>query len=128
MKDSQRVVVVDGLPETEEVLKAVLEPRGVAVSRCRSNRLADVQRNESPPWLLVVHDSSDAASAISATAAAAASSWESVPRVVIGRAEIAETPSPEPAGRLSHPFQYRELIQAVEQLLSEPRSTPRRAA
>ena len=36
MTAKQRVLVVDGLSETEEVLRAVLEPRGLMVDRIRS--------------------------------------------------------------------------------------------
>lgn len=123
LKDSQRVMVVDGLPETEEVLKAVLGPRGVSVSRCRSHTLARSLEDQDPPQLLVVHGGSGA----SAGDLGAASGWNSVPRVVIGAAELAGPADDAVPGILSHPFHYRELIQAIERLLAEPPANRRPA-
>lgn len=106
---NRRVVVVDGLPETETVLRAVLEPKGIAVSRCRRNRLPEYERTQPRPEVLVVHEESPKD--------LSASSWSDVPRVFIGRIE--HDPSTTADERiLANPFQYSELLSAIERTLS----------
>lgn len=119
LNSQRRVVVVDGLPETAAVLQAVLEPRGIAVSRCRRNRLADQQSAAAPPELLVVHDSDETEPAETESA-----DWPSVPRVVIGR--IDSNTSCE--SLLESPFLYGDLLRAIDRVLDSSVDTVRRAA
>lgn len=104
LRNSSRILVVDGLSETTEVLKAVLEPRGHAVSRLRPDQLADQPR----PHLVIWHDDES-------------NEWSGqlpfgdVPRILIGKTRVAD--SANAAQRFSPPFQYSELMQAIEQLL-----------
>ncbi|MGC1275818.1 MAG: hypothetical protein WBC44_19095 [Planctomycetaceae bacterium] len=117
MTSGQHVVIVDGVPETAEVLREVFEPRGHRVDRIRSFDSATTPTERS---VLVVHD--DAASDVDRRF-----KYGTVPRIVIGTITTEDVaPSPGDERRLSQPFQYAELIRAVEELLAEPPS--RRAA
>jgi CheY-like chemotaxis protein len=115
---AQRVLVVDGLSETEEVLRAVLEPKGLEVDRVRGAdtvvfsraRLAAKKR----PSLVVLHVEDGR------TPMPASDGWQNVPRIVIGATKDAS-----PSGLAAHehhlekPFQYGELIRTIERLLAE---------
>ena len=105
--NSPSILVVDGLSETTAVLKAVFEPRGHAVNRVRQSELPS--GSASRPRVLVWHanDSEDSQAAIR---------FDGVPRIVIGRGAV-------PIGdsrRFSQPFEYGELLQAIESLLAAP--------
>lgn len=109
MDHGQRVLVVDGETETEEVLRAVLEPRGLRVDRIRS--MAGSNETLRPSLLVIDDDGSD-------PPAAPSEQWQSVPRIVIGTARVPEGSGSDPTRHfLRKPFQYPELIAAVEQLL-----------
>jgi CheY-like chemotaxis protein len=108
----QRVLVVDGLSETEEVLRAVLEPRGLSVDRIRSAG-ADELASKRRPSVMVLHVDEDPAPA------AAPAGWQNVPRIVIGSTKVhdaCETATED--HYLEQPFQYGELIRTIERLLS----------
>ena len=108
MAKPERVLVVDGIAETAEVLRAVLEPRGLQVERIRGHRLPDVENRRSPS-VVVLHEESSPA----------AGSWPGVPRVVIGSYEPGtDDPGGNGLRRLPGPFQYPELIAAIEDLLT----------
>ena len=105
-----RVLVIDGLSETEEVLKAVLEPRGLTVDRVRGGEL--VEQASFPPSVVVIHLDESRQTAIESN------EFPNVPQVIIGSAEIASCSDAVCRHQyLRKPFQYRELIQAIEQLL-----------
>lgn len=114
MTNGQRVLVVDGLAETEQVLKAVLEPQGLKVNRIRTHFPQDVP-SPLPPHVVILHeDPSD-------EFPAQAESWADVPRVIIGSVAVSRSEAPKSGPReqyLSQPFHYGELIQAVETLLN----------
>jgi hypothetical protein len=104
----QRVLVVDGLSETEEVLRAVLEPRGLAVDRVRGPG-AEQSAAKRRPSLVVLHVDEE----VQPNA-----DWHDVPRILIGAAKlngISESSAGE--HHLEHPFQYGELIRTIERLL-----------
>lgn len=113
MANPERVLVVDGISETAEVLRAVLEPRGLQVERVRGHRLQDVENRRSPS-VVILHEES----------APAAGRWPGVPRVIIGSCQPGEDGAPANGSRrLAGPFQYPELIAAIEDLLAgSPRS------
>jgi DNA-binding response OmpR family regulator len=117
VSSGQRIVVVGGLAETEQVLKAVLEPRGLQVERIRDREFSDDRASVAPPRIVVLHhDDPPSERAVRVRVAR----WEDVPHVIIGSAEFAE-PAVDGNGQfLPKPFHYRELIGAIEQLLSEP--------
>ena len=109
MVSSQRVLVIDSETETEEVLKAMLEPRGVRVHRIRDKRDAESQHELLAPSILVIDDDG------SPPEFSQVNGWCGVPRVIIGSTSL-------PDNRrhvLQKPFQYAELIQAIERLLAE---------
>ena len=105
--NSPSILVVDGLSETTAVLKAVFEPRGHAVNRVRQSELPSGPASR--PRVLVWHanDAEDSQAAIR---------FDGIPRIVIGRGGGA-MPSGD-SRRFSQPFEYGELLQAIESLLA----------
>jgi hypothetical protein len=97
---------VDGPSETTEVLRAVFEPRGHAVNRVRQSQLP----NGSSPRVVVWHTNESEETTVPER-------FDGVPRVVIGRTRVTEAASATP--RFSQPFEYRELLGAIESLLTE---------
>jgi len=114
----QQVVVVDGVPETAQVLRAVLEPRGHRVERVRGYEAGSAANRGA---VLVLHDDG-------ASDKARRHKYGTVPRVIIGSLLSAdgETGVGTEEQRLAQPFQYAELIRAVESLLATDET--RRAA
>ncbi len=112
MTAQQRVLVVDGLSETEEVLRAVLEPRGLSVDRIRS-AATDELASKRRPSVMVLHVDEDPAPA------AAPAGWQNDPRIVIGSTKVNDAGDTATEDHyLEQPFQYGELIRTIERLLS----------
>lgn len=108
----RRVLVVDPESATEEVLKAVFEPKGLQVDRVQD--LNSPRRHGSAlPSLLVIDD--DGLS----TEPAQTNEWGSVPRVIIGSARLPANTIGKRQRYLQKPFQYPELIRMIDQLLAE---------
>lgn len=138
MVSGQRVLVVDGLAETEEVLRAVLEPRGCQVESVRGRHTSRTVTDSGKTVLVLHEDHRAPRQAVSNDAAPgestdwnASEEWEAAPRVVIGKASwprrrlLSEAGLSGAAGAggtgnryLSQPFQYGELVQAIEELLA----------
>jgi DNA-binding NtrC family response regulator len=114
---AQRVLVVDGLAETEEVLRAVLEPKGLEVDRIRGAETSDFGGNKRTakrrPSVVVLHIEDGPAEMPTSD------DWHDVPRILIG-AEKTDGSSNSPAVEhyLEKPFQYGELIRTIERLLA----------
>lgn len=108
--NTPRVLVFDGLSETETVLRAVFEPQGASVERRRSSETS--VRDCLPPQVVVV-DLDDPACPASADAA-----WPDVPRVVLS--SDPHQFDDAPAGFLEKPFDYPELVRLVQSLLDLP--------
>lgn len=115
--NGQRVLVVDGSSETEEVLKAVLEPHGLEINRIRTHLPQNLQ-DASPPHLVILHEEAVEKSS------SVAKAWPDVPRLIIGSVTLPDrerrvvSESKPREEYLSLPFHYRDLIQAVETLLA----------
>ncbi len=109
VRSTSSILVVDGLSETTEVLKAVLEPRGHAVCRLRQSQLSDQPK----PNLVIWHDDNVGQDS-------SANAFPDVPRIVIGKTQIVASTADAP--RFSPPFQYGELLQAIESLLASENS------
>lgn len=105
----QKVVVIDGVPETTQVLRAMLEPRGHRVERVRG---FDPELATRCNAVLVLHDDG-------ASEATRRRKYGTTPRVVIGSLTSDQVPCPpeQEERRLIQPFHYAELIRAVESLL-----------
>ncbi|MFN0197318.1 MAG: hypothetical protein ACKVT0_11285 [Planctomycetaceae bacterium] len=114
------VMLWGGQTETEEVLRAVLEPRGYKISRFSPKGTGEYssdfnpsngENDISPPQLLVV-DHDDAT-------VPPCDRWSGVPRIIIGK--MKSRPAEGLAGTrhklFSHPFEYGELIHAIESML-----------
>jgi len=112
---SQRVVVINGIRETEEVLRAVFGARGYEVSRLRQVPPPDSPRSCERPQVVVVDLEDDEA----ADTLSGEQNWRDVPRVMIGprTATRGETVRSSDICYLPKPFQYPELVQAIERLL-----------
>lgn len=121
MLNGQRVLVVDDVSDTEEVLRAVLEPRGLRVDRIRGESPAGSLEKSVPPSVVVIDEE------LTPVRLKHSQAWPAVPQVIIGSAifDDAETTdgdpqAPENAERqyLRKPFQYAELIQAIEGMIA----------
>ena len=112
----RRMIVVDGLAETAQVLHAVFAPRGHQVERRRGyeNLLAA----DDAPSLIIVHDDGSGTACRQPVATG--------PQIIIARRGDTVAPLPAAERRLSQPFQYSDLIAAVESLLAD--TAPERAA
>ncbi len=110
MVKEQRVLVVNGQPETEEVLKVVLEPRGFKIDRV--SHQAAIDDLPQKPRLIVLHEESP-----SQPQAVSNRSYHDVPRVIIGSMFTPQSNAKSGEKRLSQPFQYGELIQMIDHLL-----------
>ena len=108
--DDRRVLVINPKSEMEEVLKAVLEPRGLQVELARH---LDSPAAASEQILLIIDDDSHSSDS------SGAKQWGSVPRVIIGSARVPENAAAQHRRYLTKPFQYTDLIRAIDQLLTE---------
>ena len=102
----RRVLVVGGASDTETVLKAVLEPRGLAVDRSRGGS----KRTSSPEIVVIDLDAE--------TEPAPATQWHASGRVLIGSQVPGKIAAHERF--LAKPFQFPELVQVIEELLDTP--------
>lgn len=113
MVNGQRVLVVDGMHEIQEVLQAVLAPRGLRVDWVRSHVQQHGGGTADRPDILVID-----AEALPIDGTGGARSWNNVPQVILGADEESETAdSDNQHTYLSKPFQFPELIRAIEKLL-----------
>ena len=133
MSNRERVLVVDEISDTAEVLQAVLEPRGVTVNRVSRWGQNEFPTVENRPAVVVYDVESLADGALPASG-----NWHGVPQIIIGsirppksngvKSDGAKSDRKEPAAPdvqrryLQKPFQFAELIQAIESLI-----TPRAA-
>lgn len=108
MNVSQRVLVIGGVSDTATVLQAVFEPRGATVERSRTHRPSSAQSRFASEVVVIDLDAEpcfDSANNCS----------QRSNRVLIG----SDTPKRiSPDDRfLAKPFQYPELVKAIEELL-----------
>ena len=108
MSHGQRVLVVDGVSEIRDVLEAVLTPRGLQIEWIRSS----VHATNTPDRPDIVVIDAEAAPADSRQ-----TTWEGVPQVIIGTRPRSAATGDRCRQYLPKPFQYGELIQAIERLL-----------
>ena len=111
MNQAPHVLVIDGTSDTEAVLKAVLEPKGTQVERTRGANLA--RHTVDAPHIVVIDLDEESASLN-------ASRFEDSHRILIGSARIN---TDQKDHFLAKPFQYPELLQTIEDLLSMPRAS-----
>ena len=105
VRSGQRILVVDGLAETTEVLKAVFEPLGHSVDRVRQAQLAATDSRR--PNVVVWHADEFADREPRPR-------FADIPQIVIGKTRLnsaAGTP------HFAQPFHYVELLQAIESAL-----------
>jgi DNA-binding response OmpR family regulator len=116
------VLVVDEIPDTAEVLEAVLASRGLTVNRVRHLDSALPPTLANRPALIVV----DVESCASPNARTC-DDWQNVPQVIIGTMQAPEAADDVPHGGtperryLQKPFQFADLIQAIDALIAADR-------
>jgi DNA-binding response OmpR family regulator len=121
VSNSDRVLVVDEASDTAEVLQAVLEPRGVSVQRVRRLDRSAATLDECRPAVVVLN-----AESMDGTSSADLALWQHVPQVIIGTIQIpsATVGASHAVGAsrrvLRNPFQFAELLQAIESLIDAP--------
>jgi len=109
VNSAPHVLVVDGITDTEAVLKAVLGPRGTHVERTRGTLLNQRDDEKSPHIVVIDLDE--------ASAAETASCFGESHRILIGSVKMRV----EARDRfLAKPFQYPELLKTIEDLLALP--------
>lgn len=111
MLQGQRVLVVDPAPDTADILRAVLEPRGLQVERVR-NALRPRTGGANPPAVLVIDGDQESHGDSSE------SDWPAVPQVILGTVDrtVSRDGSTSDRHFLAKPFQYAELVQTIERL------------
>ena len=113
MVNGQRVLVVDGMHETQEVLQTVLAPRGMRVDWVRSHVQQLPGSGSGRPDILVIE-----ATAMPVAGTAKNRDWKNVPKVILGADEAtSNSDSDARHAYLESPFQFPDLIQAIERLL-----------
>jgi hypothetical protein len=105
VSERPEVVVVDGLRETTEVLRAVFEPRGVRVCR-QTSTCAPVQSEPHRPQVLVLHEDPP--------------TDPDGPRVLVGRIVLGSASRDLDCRSLSSPFHYGDLIAAINAAVEAP--------
>jgi DNA-binding response OmpR family regulator len=113
-----RVLVVDEISDTADVLQAVLEPRGMTVNRvsrwCETDGICDDR-----PAVVVLD-----AEAFPVAASASRGAWQKIPQVIIGMIRpVASAPGVDQSSDaqrryLQKPFHFAELVQAIEALIA----------
>ena len=111
MNATPRVLLIDGSADTEAVIRAVLEPRGMSVSRTRSYG-ADSCRSNTTPDVVVLD--------LDELSTATEDAWSDTCQVQLGSTRV-EVSQPH-VRFLEKPFQFPELIQVLEDLLSASRA------
>ena len=123
MKTSRHLLVLDEQRDTEQVLKAVLEPTGTQVTRVRSwQQLQDSKPNHKET-VLVIH------SCESLESHPEADNFNQMPRVIIGKFKKqpenkstyqnkSATPenSEQKEQQLDDLFEFNDLLQAIDSL------------
>ena len=106
VQQGQSILVIDGLSETTEVLKAFFEPRGHSVHRVRQTQLEVA--SPSQPDVVVWHANDSDERFLN-------SRFDGIPRIVIGKVRELESLSSE--RQFFQPFHYGDLLQAIESAL-----------
>ena len=119
VSNRDRILVVDEASDTAEVLQAVLKPRGVCVQRVRRLDRSAAAADDRCPAVVVLN-----AESMDGTSPADLAVWQHVPQVIIGTVRIpaATVGASHGASRrvLRNPFQFAELLQAIESLIDAP--------
>ena len=112
MVNGQRVLVIDGMHEIREVLHTVLAPRGMQVDWVRSH-VQQLPGEDGRPDILVID-----AAALPIHKTEKNRQWRGVPQVILGADEAAsEADADDQHTYLNTPFQFPDLIRAIERLL-----------
>jgi DNA-binding NtrC family response regulator len=120
VSNRERILVVDEVADTAEVLQAVLAPRGLTVNRVRRLDQTVSPAGESRPAVMVLD-----AESFGTTSIVPGAQWQDVPQVIIGTVRFTQATTAESTDSdrryLQKPFQFAELVQAIEALISRSR-------
>ncbi|MGQ0634969.1 MAG: hypothetical protein ACT4QC_10185 [Planctomycetaceae bacterium] len=115
MNGSLLVLVVGDQIETAEVLRAVLEPRGLTVERARGATVDPFVGGPQRPRLVVVDADAVADHQMSAD------HWQKTPLIIVGtvpESSFGRDADDAHVRRLSKPFHYADLIRAIDSLVA----------
>ena len=118
MSNGLRVLVVDEVSDTEEVLKAVLEPRGLRVDRVRAAARSFPSPTDEPDVVVIDLDDAPAGDLH-------CEEWRKVPQVIIGavfRPQADKAAGDADRQFLQKPFEYAELVRMIESLIDRRRA------
>lgn len=127
MADRYTVLVIDGLEDTGEVLKAILEPQGLLVEQVRSQGLRHRESSRQTPDLIVFHTDDS-------TAMKTSRQWEEIPQIVIGSIPCERSKEPADGKTLSNncylpkPFEFHDLLSAIEDRLRHSETHSKKTA
>lgn len=114
VSSGQHVLIVDGPQEIQEVLEAILAPKGLRVNWLPSH--VQRVRGETPdaPDLVVID-----AAAVPLHRTVQRRDWTGVPQVILSDHDepVGHETQTERRAVLNKPFHFPELIRAIEQLL-----------
>ena len=98
MNSANEILVIDGLSETEIVLRAVWEPRGVQVNRIRSE-FPEQKRKAYRPDVVIIHGNREALESQELQ-----QHWSNADSIYLEENDL---------------FQYDDLMQTIELMLAE---------
>jgi DNA-binding response OmpR family regulator len=113
-----RVLVVDPLDETHEVLRAALGRRGVDVVATRDCAQGLALARLHRPHLIVVDSECDTSAPALVARLSRESAAHPTPLLILGTAKRAASPPPA-CQFLAKPYHYGPLIRKIEELLAE---------
>ena len=118
MAPRQSVLIVDRLPETREVLRTVLESRGLScIEADAPNRGAELVRTHHPDLIVLDLESDAMGSPADSDPVVEASQQFATPIVMLGHVRRG-TPLEASGAVLRKPYHYAPLIRKIEELLA----------
>jgi CheY-like chemotaxis protein len=113
------VLIVDEQEETRQVLRTVLERRGMQIFEAtRVDRGLELARHHHPNLIVIDVELQAASTSELSESLAAEAAAHDTPVILLG--SVRQTPSNPPAGQvLSKPYHYGPLIRKIEELLAK---------
>ncbi|MBX9790556.1 MAG: response regulator [Pirellulales bacterium] len=119
MSASPRVLIVDESSETRQVLREVLQSRGMQILEAqRADEGLALARCEHPDLIVVDLELENGAPQQVSASFAATSHDQHTPLILIGTARVRRT-APPGGAFLQKPYHYAPLIRKIEQLLAD---------
>ena len=125
MIQGRTVLIIDQFNDTREVLRTVLESVGLkTVEAKRASQGLELARRHRPDLVVLDLEGGQSAAANEVFSADQESGWDQIPMVLLGRAKLEKSRVADAAETtdwryLSKPFQFKELVETIETLLSD---------